>query len=123
MADAPTNALSFIGIDRPTLGYRTNTSPVDESPHWVNGSQNTMATIVGEMEKRPGFANQVETALSVIPGTVVRLFTWRRFSGSFFVMASVETSTAGALSQVWKYEVGVDTSFSKIHTDTKIGRA
>ena len=60
MADAPLNQLSYIGIDKPTLGYRTNTSPVDESPHWVFGSQNTMATIVGEMEKRPGFSLAVE---------------------------------------------------------------
>lgn len=118
MADAPLNQLTYLGIDKPTLGYRTNTSPVDESPHWVNGSANTMSTIRGEMEKRPGFALAVESALSVIPGTVRRLYCWRRFSGSFFVMASVETAIAGALSQVWKYEVGVDTSFIKIYTDT-----
>src|ERR1035437_5668238 len=118
MADAPLNAMTWLGIDRPTLGYRTNTSSVDESPHWVFGSQNTMATIVGEMEKRPGFSLSVETALSAIPGTVVRLYTWRHFSGSFFVMASVETTIPGSLSQVWKYEVGVDSSFSIIYADT-----
>lgn len=118
MADAPLNQLTWIGIDKPTLGYRTNTSPVDESPHWVSGSLNTMSTIRGEMEKRPGFALAVETALTAIPGTVRRLFTWRRFSGSFFVMASVETTIPGSLSQVWKYEVGVDQSFSIIYADT-----
>src|ERR1035437_1511167 len=105
MADAPLNAMTWLGIDKPTLGYRTNTSAVDESPHWVSGSQNTMATIVGEMEKRPGFSEAVEIAISVIPGTVVRLFTWRRFSGSFFVMASVTTTNPISPSQVWKYEV------------------
>lgn len=118
MASAPLDGLSYVGIDKPTLGYRTNTSPVDESPHWVSGSLNTMATIRGEVEKRPGFALAVESALSVIPGTVRRLFTWRRFSGSFFVMASVETTVPGSLSQVWKYEVGVDQSFSIIYADT-----
>lgn len=118
MADAPLNQLTWLGIDKPTLGYRTNTSPVDESPHWVFGSANTMSTIRGEMEKRPGFAAQVETAKSQIPGTVRRLFTWRRFSGSFFVMASVETTVPGSLSQVWKYEIGVDQSFSIIFADT-----
>ena len=118
MADAPLNQLSYLGIDKPTLGYRTNTSPVDESPHWVSGSANTMSTITGEMEKRPGFANAVETALTEIPGIVRRLFCWRRFSGSFFVMASVETTIPGSLSQVWKYEVGVDQSFSIIYADT-----
>jgi hypothetical protein len=117
MADAPLNQLTYLGIDKPTLGYRTNTSPVDESPHWVFGSANTMATIVGEMEKRPGFALAVESALSIIPGIVRRLYTWRRFSGSFFVMVSVESTTPGALNQVWKYEVGVDQSFVKIYTD------
>ena len=118
MADAPLNALTWLGIDKPTLGYRTNTSPIDESPHWVAGSQNTMATIVGEMEKRPGFALAVEMLLSQIPGIVRRLFTWRRFSGSFFVMASVETTIQGSINQVWKYEVGVDDSFSIIYADT-----
>jgi len=117
MADAPLNALSFVGIDKPTLSYRTNTSPIDESPHWVSGSSNTMATIRGEVEKRPGFALAVETALSVIPGTVQRLYTWRRFSGSFFVMACVQSTVVGSLSQVWKLEVGVDQSFSMIYTD------
>lgn len=118
MADAPLNQLSYLGIDKPTLGYRTNTSPTDESPHWVFGSANTMSTITGEMEKRPGFSKAVETALSKIPGIVRRLFCWRRFSGSFFVMASVETTIPGSLSQVWKYEVGVDQSFSIIYADT-----
>lgn len=117
MADAPLNQLSYFGLDRPVLPYRTNTSPIDESPHWVNGSSNTSATIKGEVEKRSGFAAIVETALSVIPGTVRRLYTWRRFSGSFFVMASVETIIAGSLSQVWKLEVGVDQSFSQIYAD------
>src|ERR1035437_6773540 len=118
MAEAPLNLLSYFGLDKPTLGYRTNTSPVDESPHWVNGSTNFMGTIKGEVEKRPGFATAIETALSAIPGTVVRLYTWRHFSGSFFVMASVETTIPGSLSQVWKYEVGVDSSFSIIYADT-----
>ena len=76
-----------------------------------------MATIRGEVEKRPGFSLAVETALTAIPGIVRRLYTWRLFSGSFFVMASVETTTAGALNQVWKLEVGVDASFSIIYTD------
>lgn len=110
--------MSYVGIDKPILPYRTNTSPVDESPHWVSGSLNTMATIRGEVEKRPGFALSVEALLTEIPGTVQRLFTWRRFSGSFFVMASVETAITGSLSQVWKYEVGVDQSFSIIYADT-----
>jgi hypothetical protein len=118
MAEAPLNQLTYLGIDRPTLGYRTNTSPVDESPHFVEGSQNIMGTIKGEVEKRPGFSTPIETILSAIPGTVVRLYTWRRFSGSFFVMASVTTQTKGSLSQVWKLEVGVDQSFSMIYADT-----
>lgn len=117
MPQAPLNALSFFGVDKPTLAYRTNTSPVNDSPHWILGSQNIMGTIKGEIEKRPGFATPIETMLSNIPGTVRRLYRWRRFSGSFFVMASVETATPGALSQVWKLEVGVDQSFSVIYSD------
>lgn len=115
---APVSDLQFFGVDKPTIPYRSNTSAIDESPHWVAGSFNTMATIRGEIEKRPGFALPVETLLTAIPGTVRRLYTWRRFSGSFFVMASVETAIPGSLSQVWKYEIGVDQSFSIIYADT-----
>lgn len=118
MADAPLNALSWFGLDKPTLPYRTNTSPVDESPHWVSGSSNTMGTIKGAVEKRPGFSTAVESALSSIPGIVTRLYTWRRFSGSFFIMASVTTTSLATPSQVWKLEVGVDPSFVLIYSDT-----
>lgn len=118
MPEAPLNQLTYYGLDKPTLGYRTNTSPIDESPHWVSGSKNVMGTIKGEVEKRPGFTNAIESKLSVIPGIVRRLYPWRRFSGSFFVMASVETTIPGSLSQVWKLEVGVDDSFSIIYADT-----
>lgn len=118
MADAPGNQLTYYGLDRPTLPYKTNTSPVDETPHFVTGSKNVMGTIKGYLEKRPGFSTPVEQALSEIPGKVVRLYTWRRFSGSFFIMASVTTTNPISPSQVWKLEVGVDQSFVMIYADT-----
>lgn len=118
MAEAPINQLSYYGLDKAILPYRTNTSPTDETPHWVSGSQNVMGTVKGYLQKRPGFTTPIETALSSIPGTVVRLFTWRRFSGSFFVMASVSTTNPISPSQVWKLEVDVDKSFEMIYADT-----
>lgn len=118
---APNSDLQYYGFDRPTLPYRSNSSPTDDSPHFIPGSVNALATISGWLEKRPGFSVAVETAISAIPGTVRRLYTWRRWTGSvtnsgaFFIMASAVT---GNTSTVWKYQVGTDTSFSLIWTDT-----
>jgi hypothetical protein len=118
----PSNSqITYIGgYDKPTFPYRTVTSPVDDSPHFITGSQNALATVGGWLEKRAGFSDAIETALSSIPGTISRIFTWQRWAGSttnpsaFFIMVCAIT---GSTSTVWKLQQGVDTSFLLLHTD------
>src|SRR6202012_536456 len=75
---------------------------------FVSGSQNVLASQIGYLEKRPGFS----TALSVttIPGTIVRIFPWRRWSGPFVIMVCTidtvakvyaQTTTNGAFLLIW----------------------
>lgn len=117
---AITLPLQYTGLDKPTLPYRSNTSPIDDSPHWITGSQNGLATVSGWMEKRAGFSAPLESALSALPGTVQRLFGWQRWAGSatnpsaFIWMASVTTPTT---SLVYKLNLSTDPSFVLLHSD------
>lgn len=112
---AESKSLQYIGIDKPLLPYISYTSPINESPHFVQGAQNILGSQVGYLEKRPGFSAKVETALSVLTGTIVRLFTWRRWNASFFIMAC---TTNGTQTRVYSYEVGVNTDFQIIWLDS-----
>lgn len=108
---AESKSLQYLGIDKPLLPYISYTSPINESPHFIQGSQNLLASQIGYVEKRPGFSTQVETILSSVYGEINRIFTWRRWAGSFFIMLSSSTPT---VTTVWKLEVGVDSSFVSI---------
>jgi hypothetical protein len=128
--------LAYLGIDKPTLPYRTNTSPADDSPHFIAGSVNFTATVRGELAKRPGFASAIETSLTNIPGTISRIYTWKRWAGSttnpdcFFVMVSTIVPFPGGSfeSKVYKINLGnlssggsisPDASFSQIYSTTQ----
>ena len=115
------NALTYYGMDKPILPYKSFTSPVDESPHFVYGSQNVLALASGYLTKRNGFSDALETALSAVPGVIKRIFGWKRWAGSatnpgaFIVMlGTVESGRA----MVWKYQIGTDASFSLLWTET-----
>lgn len=117
----PTSNLAYIGLDKPTLPYRSNSSPMDDSPHWVAGSQNALATVNGWIEKRMGFSTPTEDTLTSLPGKVVRGLQWQRWVGSttnsgvFFDMCCVLSATTSA---VYKRARGVDPSWVLIYTDT-----
>lgn len=104
---------NWLDFARPVFPYKSYTSPVDESPHFVSGSQNVLASQIGYLEKRPGFSQAIETTPSVLAGTVVRIFTWRRWSGAFFVMVC---TIAGGQAKVYKLQQGTDASFVLIWT-------
>lgn len=104
----------YFDLAKPTLPYISYTSPVNETPHFIPGSQNIMASQIGYIEKRPGFSTPIETTPSVIPGIVKRIFPWRRWGGSFFVMVC----TIDTVAKVYKLEQGVDASFSLIWTSS-----
>ena len=108
MAKAP--SYQYFDIARPILPYISYTSPLNETPHFIFGSQNIMASQIGYLEKRPGFSTQWGLVGS---GVTKRIFGWRRWSGSFFTMISV---LDGGVAVVKKKEIGVDAGFTTIWT-------
>lgn len=95
-------------IDDMAIPYVTFDSPVADTPAFEDGL-NILTSMRRVLERRPGFATPVEASVTNLPGTINNIFTWRRWSSSFFVMLSI---AANGHSQVWKLELGVDASFS-----------
>src|SRR5581483_4871461 len=93
------------------LPYITNANVTETRPHYVAG-QNVLSSLKGYVEKRYG--NPTYTT-DIFNGSVQRLFGWRRWSGAFFVMASVTTSSQ---SKVYKLQIGTDTTFQSIFTSS-----
>src|SRR5205823_5969778 len=80
------------------------------------GSTDILTSINGYAERRPGFASTVEPIPTAF-NNLQRLFTWDRFDGTFFVMAC--DVNASGFAQVFKMQVGTDSSFTPIFTDTE----
>lgn len=100
-------------LETTALGYVTNNSPTSTDPVYQAGA-NAMFQ-VGErfLKGRPGFAT--ELIPGPYAGTIRRIFTWRKWGGSFFGMVCSTDSTS---SYVYKYEFGVDAAAVLIHTDS-----
>lgn len=109
-------------IYNPALGYVTNSSPISVDPQYIGG-HDTLTSLRGYLERRPGFADSVEVVASSFTN-LKRIFVWQRWAnvglsgsnaGSFFIMFN---DIVGTTSRVYKYEVGTDTSAVLIHTDS-----
>jgi len=79
------------------------------------GSQDLMTGMNGYCERRPGFANAVESVPTPF-NNLQRLFTWDRFDGTFIEMACDINASNQAV--VYKRVIGIDNSFVAILTDT-----
>lgn len=109
---AQTKQLTYSGIDRPILPYKTFTSIIDTSAHFIQGSSNTLVLADGVLRKRPGFSTQA--LRSGVPlGTVRRMKTWERWDGTFYLIMS---SSDGTNSYVYKVKWGIDLDPQLIHT-------
>lgn len=102
-------------IDNTALPYITNASITETRPHWVDGSHDTLATVRGWTERRPGFPTYTADDFGV--SVILRYFTWQRWDGPYYVMISV-VNIAAAQSYVYKQEVGANPAFILIHSDT-----
>jgi len=109
---AQTKQLIYSGVDRPILPYKTFTSPIDTSPHFTTGSQNSLALADGMLRKRPGFSVRLLRS-PVNQGTVKRMMTWERWDGTFYIIIS---SSDGVNSYVYKAIWAVDLDPILIHT-------
>ncbi len=90
-------------------------SPADTDPHFVSGSSDILTSINNYAERRPGFANPVETTPTAF-NNLQRTFSWDRFDGTFYIMAC--DINVNGFAQVYKLAVGTDASFVSIFTDT-----
>jgi hypothetical protein len=107
-----TRELAHHQVLNPTLLYRTYDSPTSEEPLW-NSGLDVHASPRGYLEKRPGLIGVESSQTSFT--SIQRVFTWRRWAGSFFIMLNDVTATQ---SKVYKLEVGVDPSFILIYTSS-----
>lgn len=105
-----TPEVSHHTVLNPTLAYVTYGSPISEEPSWDDGS-NVMGTQRGYLERRPGLVGVESSQTSFT--SIQRVFTWRRWAGDFFIMLNDVTATQ---SLVYKLRVGIDSSFTLIHT-------
>jgi hypothetical protein len=102
-------------LSNTALPYISNVSPSNTDPHYVSGSADILTSINGYAERRPGFATSVEPTPTVF-NNLQRTFSWDRFDGSFYVMFC--DINASGFAQVFKMQVGVDSSAISIFTDT-----
>ena len=100
-------------IDNTALPYISNASITEQRPHWVQGSHDTLASIRGWTERRPGLSVYTADAFASTL-TILRWFTWQRWDSSFFVMSSI---VGGGQSFVFKQKVGTDATFVQIYTE------
>lgn len=106
-------------LEHMTLPFVTFGSPISSRAH-IRKGENTLTAIDGILRRRPGFSTQLELELTAFAGRITNIFTWRKFSGSFFVMVS--ETTQSNTSRVWKLEIGQDPSFVLIHTQASTQR-
>jgi hypothetical protein len=107
-----TRQLQYSGIDRPILPYKSYTSVIDTSAHFVPGSQNALILSDGMLRKRPGFNFRLLRS-AVSNGTIKRIKTWERWDGTFFL---IQSTTDGTNSYVFKTKWGTDLDPVLIHT-------
>jgi len=107
--------LAHRNIRDTNLAYISNQSPTVTEPCYVSGSSDILTGINGYAQRRPGFSDAVERTPTVF-NNLVREFTWDDFSGNFYVMAC--NVNIASNSEVYKMQIGVDSSFVKLYTDT-----
>lgn len=103
-------------ITNTALPYISNASITELRPHLVDGSHDTLGSIRGWLERRPGFSTYTADDFGSA-STITRWFTWQRWDGSFYVMISV-VNPGATTSKVYKQRVGTDATFQLIHTDS-----
>lgn len=102
--------LSYRHVRNTALPYVTASAPTSTNPQYVDGL-NVLTSYKGYVERRPGFATGFESTPTQFAGTIQRVFGWRRWGSTFFLMLNEITPTA---SNVYKLAIGSDASFVQI---------
>ncbi len=98
-------------IEKTNLPYVTNVSVTEPRPHWVSGSTNTLASIRGWMERRPGFSLYTSDSFAA---AVSGFTTWQKWGGAFYVMTSAGDGLGN--TNIYKLKVGTDATFQSFLT-------
>ena len=101
--------LSYRHVRNTALPYVTASAPTSTNPQYVDGL-NVLTSYKGYLERRPGFA-PFESTPTQFAGTIQRVFGWRRWGGTFYLMLNEITATN---SNVYKLAIGFDPSFVQI---------
>ena len=112
----PNDLYHHLRLDAAALPYISNASIVENRPHWVTGSHDTLTSIRNWTERRPGFPVYTADAFP-LTSSIENWFTWKRWGSSFYLMLSVVDTTA-TTSKVYKQQIGTDATFVLIHTDS-----
>ncbi len=97
------------------LPYISNTSPIDETNSYIDGS-NVMTSIKGFLERRPGFPTYTSDNFGA-NNTITRYTWWQTWVGVYYIFVNVVDSAANT-SKVYKQKIGTDTTFQLIFTST-----
>jgi hypothetical protein len=97
-------------IDDLALPYASYISPIDSRPFIFEGL-NVLTAQDRVLRRRPGFAATLESVVTTFGGRIQRIYTWRKWNRSNFVMICVVTS---AQSVVYKLEIGRDSKFIQL---------
>ena len=104
--------LSYRHVRNTALPYVTASAPTSTNPQYIDGL-NVLTSYKGYLERRPGFDTGFESVPTTFAGTIQRVFGWRRWGSTFFLMLNEITATA---SNVYKLAIGTDASFQLIFT-------
>ena len=104
--------LQYRHVRNTALPYVTASAPTSTNPQYVDGL-NVLTSYKGYLERRPGFATGLESTPTTFAGPVKRVFGWRRWNSTFFIMLNEIEATQ---SKVYKLAVGIDASFVLIWT-------
>lgn len=108
------SALAHRVFRDPAFPYITNNSPVSTETFFDSGSVDILTSIAGIAQRRPGFADYVETTPTFFVN-LKRIYTWDRFDGNFYIMFC--DLLVSGVANVYKLQVGVDASAVLIYTD------
>jgi len=112
MSPGPSNVpetLEYRHLRNTALGYVTASSPTSTNPQYIGGG-NILTSYKGFAERRPGHEQTLDST-APMTGNIKRVFGWRRWASTFYIMLCEVTVTA---SNVYKLALGTDTSFQLI---------
>jgi len=100
-----------IELANTAIPYRSYLDITSNEPNLVLGSQNLLTSAKQLMERRPGFADAIESAITTFTN-VKRHYWFGKWGGSDFY--SIVNDITASTSDVYKLLVGTDASYVKI---------